>query len=1337
MCIRQNHPERQGGARGVELNWKRKVRKKDIKNLVFNGKTGIIKEISAAFLKAHNGVIRELFKEPAKDNELFNFPFFMTDEKGSLNKDEDLGKQFNKALIAIPGKARFDGFHLAVLGRFDKAWRDTALNIVKLVFVTRYMPREFKKIARIPIPKPNTPNEYRPISLCHDLYCFVNSIIAELTSKALEEAGIIPEGLAAYIKGRGCPMLVATELSLREDCIESNIPTWRLDEDEEKFFDRICLELILTVLRINGFPVKGYVELKASCMWDKEVEIITNRGSVFSEFKCGLEQGNPDSPKMANLVIMLKHLLWNNLTKKLKNEYKMFSIDICDGITKISGTGFSDDNTQNSANQCVDKLIEDLKQYIKLSGDLSMVLKIGRKGSKCIIYLYNIPAGKILDLPEFETIAWSFKDDCPTKEIIPAKIYLQKEEINKLQKLLKTPELKEKVEKLINKKDNKHLGLYMDLEADTAESCKKTLEGVKERIKNIKLYNLNVIPLKITTNMLITTMHSFAPLQKNYKIEDLIQYDQLLMNSIRTACGYSKNDAKHLLFLSEKVGGFGIKSFQECDLKAIARELEVILNGSEYDGKSLRSRVAAIKNRISEYLGTRNHVRDAIIKIAKYGIYLRDRKDGLINRILDNIAIKLERMPIGDPDFASNEEVLLGPGVLNLTQTALGSTWHFTIKNLILGIWSEEQARYMVGKEGLDLINNCLELAIDQEKSDQLAMTTVFEWSISKNHYKDNDPMEFQNWEELKIDDSTIDDVIRNINNKWSFDEIWKIGKARIQINPLECINWNRTLPCSKNNLGEALIKIAESKSPILIATDGGHVEEANCENLTSAAITICTLDIKQNETLESGEWMHRKTIPMIMRSCILPNLIGANPSDCNHGEAMAICLQEECLPKEISRAVIMDSESVRSRFLELRQKDKMRDRVKIRCTYPGIGKGIMSRLHGHVRKWKSTEDIIELIPKNAPNKYKRFCMDLKDRHNNFVHLMNKNTEIDEEVKNLWKSSSRDNHTFKSVWKVDSHQLNEKGDGIKKTSPRHPTLVPNLALLNANHWADTGASSIMKWMNKGSLQNMKTTDIYYTSNELRFFFTWKGRMIDKNTCLFLGKQLEMERLKRWQSKEAHGMLGRMLPVSSLLPRDIPYKSSYRRFLIYLTNTHTRSMYKCIDYKNAATLFITNKLMSNEDSNILDTEYLETFSVEDQLLCRCTWCEAQWKDFNYREDCELKGNRRHVLLFCENERIQSFRRFMNRLIEDALVELHKLIINEVEVMNGNIWLFKIQDTLLHLQEKGIGRMTKRKNQNNPLNYVQIKHWLQKLNVHSIEEGINKKNRHYLPHCRITT
>lgn len=379
------------------------------------------------------------------------------------------------------------------------------------------MPHEFKKLARIPIPKPGVANEYRPMSLCHDIYCFINDIIADLTANAIEKAGFLPVGVSAYREGMGCSMLVATEMSVHEDCIESNIPSWRLDEDEEKFFVIIYLELMLAVLRMNGFPNMGFLELKASCIWDKDVEILTNKGTAFFKFKCGLEQGNPDSPKMANLVIMLKHILWNSLTEKLKDEYKMFSIDIEDGVIKISSTGFSDDNTLNNSNQCVDKLIRSIQEYIKLSGDLSMVLKIDRKGSKCVIYLYNFPANKILDLPDFETIAWSFKDDRPTKETIPIKKILQKSEVEKLDLLIKDPTKKEKVDKLLEKSDNKHLGLCMDLNANSDISCKKTLKGAKDRMRNIKIYNLNVIPLKIAANMLITSMHSCPPLQKNSK----------------------------------------------------------------------------------------------------------------------------------------------------------------------------------------------------------------------------------------------------------------------------------------------------------------------------------------------------------------------------------------------------------------------------------------------------------------------------------------------------------------------------------------------------------------------------------------------------------------------------------------------------------------------------------------------------------------------------------------------------------------------------------------------------------------------------------------------------
>ena len=81
--------------------------------------------------------------------------------------------------------------------------------------------------------------------------------------------------------------------------------------------------------------------------------------------------------------------------------------------------------------------------------------------------------------------------------------------------------------------------------------------------------------------------------------------------------------------------------------------------------------------------------------------------------------------------------------------------------------------------------------------------------------------------------------------------------------------------------------------------------------------------------------------------------------------------------------------------------------------------------------------------------------------------------------------------------------------------------------------------------------------------------------------------------------------------------------------------------------------------------------------------------------------------------------------MNRLIEDALVDLHKLLHNEVGIMNGNQWLFKIQEPLIHLQENKVGMLEKRKKFETQTNYVTIKLWLKKLNIDSIEEGIAKE------------
>lgn len=65
-----------------------------------------------------------------------------------------------------------------------------------------------------------------------------------------------------------------------------------------------------------GFPSMGYVEFKASSLSFKKVIIQTLKGLVLSTFDCELEQGNPDSPRAANLVIANIHNMWRKATQK-------------------------------------------------------------------------------------------------------------------------------------------------------------------------------------------------------------------------------------------------------------------------------------------------------------------------------------------------------------------------------------------------------------------------------------------------------------------------------------------------------------------------------------------------------------------------------------------------------------------------------------------------------------------------------------------------------------------------------------------------------------------------------------------------------------------------------------------------------------------------------------------------------------------------------------------------------------------------------------------------------------------------------------------------------------
>ena len=213
------------------------------------------------------------------------------------------------------------------------------------------------------------------------------------SSAAIDWADILHNGLTAYQKGKGCANLVTTELSFREDCLESDVPSVQIDEDEEKFFDRIPVEVLLAAMRVNGFPNQGYIEIKASAMEAKTVEIITAKGITYAWFICGLEQGNPDSPTISNLVIKFKHDVWGHISKEIKTifernnaecqeSYKFNSIDKIDGQIYLCKIGYSDDNSKYISIKNEEDLLALVKYFTQLSGDISMVTKIGRKSAK-------------------------------------------------------------------------------------------------------------------------------------------------------------------------------------------------------------------------------------------------------------------------------------------------------------------------------------------------------------------------------------------------------------------------------------------------------------------------------------------------------------------------------------------------------------------------------------------------------------------------------------------------------------------------------------------------------------------------------------------------------------------------------------------------------------------------------------------------------------------------------------------------------------------------------------------------------------------------------------------
>jgi len=121
--------------------------------------------------------------------------------------------------------------------------------------------------------------------------------------------------------------------------------------------------------------------------------------------------------------------------------------------------GYCDDNTRFVSHLDEEKLINLVKLFVRQNGDLSLVLKIGRKGSKCDLSFSNISAKQASSLPTFDSVAWNFHKDGPEEEIIPVKCLLREQDKNYMELNSLNDKEKEKLKEVTTLEQIRHLGL--------------------------------------------------------------------------------------------------------------------------------------------------------------------------------------------------------------------------------------------------------------------------------------------------------------------------------------------------------------------------------------------------------------------------------------------------------------------------------------------------------------------------------------------------------------------------------------------------------------------------------------------------------------------------------------------------------------------------------------------------------------------------------------------------------------------------------------------------------------------------------------------------------------
>ena len=1181
-------------------------------------------------------------------------------------------------------KARLNNFNLSLLARLHPIWTDLLQSLTPIILATRILPNQLKTCGRVLIDKPHSLDK-RPISILHAYDSYLDTIVNKRLSSAVESLNVLDHTIAAYRKGKSVTDLTLAHILAVQDALRhNNAFLAQLDEDKEKYFDRLSPELQLLPLHLLGFPPSGYMEWIAESLNNLLITTTTPFGTATTNFLCGVRQGSALSCTIANLVAWLTASIWVHTAPPTPHAPPMptetqpeipghtpsatspHSIDqsIIAALIKHS---YCDDSSRYIAALDIPTLVTHISYILNLSGAMSIVTKLSINATKSCIRLFNPPPGE--ELPSFTYTAWHHTTRSVQSNPVPS---VQMTPISAPYRMF---------------------GTIINHDGTTSRTKAKIFPLIKHKRRILTNHIVSDRTFSLLYREFVTSVASFNPICQGYTIKAAIADDRLSLKLLRKQFRFIQaHDQDHLIYLSNKNLG---NNFLSClvtqILEAILRELFILTNTAH------RTLLTPVQTSTRAALHTFTHgppdtapnlIEDAVNQASSTGFFLLDTQSPLITAALTCMhSNSTNYHPLGIPhpsaqpvsnpfhDFTNSHSLHYGPG----------HTHHRALVASCIKLASQEDALHHThpfsehSQYRPHHLTPSIPLNTDTEPYETALLHASAILHTQYNHHSHFTQHTFSihrrarprktDWmneqplhhRRLFTPHHMLPLIPTYTSDTWTSSPLLALktynSSTRLPspYTPPPPISQHNNPPAQHHqHITDSIADILNTfHSPLLFSSDSSQT----CHNIVATSV-LMALDRSNH----NASWLTLPPIPLNVRTHFLPTTSGTSTVDNNMGEIKALQLSLWAAPLHHYCIFLIDSAVTLSNVISYLIPTTKTNRTHLRQQMPNSSLHYTSTLcealdqhfhHPPPRNSRAYPDYLRALHKvNFDSCIQTFTRNYATRRQHSINTANFDADsfldtINHHLSPTDPHYTNDWHPFVAMIthqhhcyiRINSHQLTNAGN-IKHTDEGIPILPqPNYTLAMANSWPDSISRRLAQTPQSpppGHLKNIPQPPI----PTIQYAFVHQGKTITSDLAQYTRTVVQQHfssQLSLFPTQWHSPIIPRLSdPTRYLLNHTI-----LKTIITDHADSHTRRLFSSKPYR------INMRHKHHNDTN---------YSIVSTHMYSCPLC-MQRKQTPLRP---YRGTIPHHHTTCNAYNLNKYRHHLNTNISKTVLELNAII-----------------------------------------------------------------------------